>query len=239
MLCICLARLNDTVFAFTIGFSLSEVTEVNYFVARKEELDQIHEELSQGPGRRTVVVHGLGGMGKTQLAAAYAKRHRDDHSAVFWLNGRDETTLKQGFAKVAERILLYRPSVAYINNAVHSRDLDEAVQAVKRWLDEPKNDRWLIVYDNYDHPDLAGGGSSQPNRQMAESNTADGDMNVSSLYDIRPFLPDAHQGAILITTRSSTVKIGHCIALEKLRDIEDSLEILAHMSNRQGLKDGM
>jgi len=45
----------------SIAFSLSEVTEVERFVARKEELAQIHEVLGQGSGRRTAVVHGLGG----------------------------------------------------------------------------------------------------------------------------------------------------------------------------------
>jgi len=40
--------------------------------------------------RRIVVLYGLGGIGKIQFTVAYAKRHKDNYSAVFWLNIKDE-----------------------------------------------------------------------------------------------------------------------------------------------------
>ena len=41
----------------------------------------------------------IGGIGKTQLTVAYAKRHKDNYSAIFWLNIKDEEdSLKQSFA---------------------------------------------------------------------------------------------------------------------------------------------
>jgi MoxR-like ATPase len=52
-------------------------------VARKTELIEIHKSLSGDGSRRAVVLHDLGGIGKTQLAAAYAKRHKDDYSGIF------------------------------------------------------------------------------------------------------------------------------------------------------------
>ncbi|KAL2126192.1 hypothetical protein VTI74DRAFT_1511 [Chaetomium olivicolor] len=233
------ARLGGPSAAFGISFSLSEISEVHHFVAREEELAGIHKVLGEGGGRRIVVVHGLGGMGKTQLAAAYAKRHREDYSAVFWLNARDETSLRQGFARVADRIFREHPSVVYIRNAVESRDLNEAVQAVKRWLDNSKNNRWLVIYDNYDNPRLGGDGNGEPNKGRNGEMKGDGDANVAKGYDIRPFLPDAHHGAIFITTRSSRVTVGHRIPLGKLKDLEDSLEILAYSSNKHDLRKGM
>ena len=178
-------------------------------------------------------------MGKTQLAAAYAKRHREDYSAVFWLNARDETSLSQGFTRVADRILREHPSVVYVRNAVESRDLSEAVQAVKWWLDNSKNDHWLVIYDNYDNPRLGGDGNGRLNEEQDGVMKGQGDAAVAKSYDIRPFLPDAHHGAILITTRSSRVTIGHRIRLGKLKKLEDSLEILAHASNRHDLRKGM
>ena len=212
---------------FTIGFSLSGVTVADHFVAREEELAQLYDILGKGRDRRTAVIHGLGGMGKTQLAVAYAARHRDQYSAVFWLNARDETSLKQGFVRVAERILREYPPLTYIKNAVESHDLDQTVRAVKQWLDKPKNNCWLIIYDNYDHPKL----ETDMNNQ--------GDENTAfEAYDIRPFLPDAYHGAILITTRSSRVELGRRIPLKKLEALKDSLQILSHTSNRQELLNG-
>lgn len=178
-------------------------------------------------------------MGKTQLAAAYAKRHRGDYSAVFWLNAKDETSLKQSFARVTSRIFREHPSIVYVRNAIESRDVDEAVQAAKRWLDQPKNDRWLMVYDNYDNPVLQRGEHGQPDETLPNENKADGDADAASKsYDIRPFLPDAYHGAILITTRSARVQIGRRIPLGKLGRFEDSLEILSHASGRQDLHEG-
>lgn len=236
-----LARLPNA--SFAIPFSLSAVTEVEQFVAREEELARIHETLRHGSDRRIAVVHGLGGMGKTQLAVAYAKRHRGDYSAMFWLNARDETTLKQGFVTVAERILREHPSVVYIANTVQSGDLDECVGAVKRWFDQPKNNRWLIIYDNYDNPALDRNRRSQSTKHQ-DLSEADSDANddanaISRSYDIRPFLPDTYHGAILITTRSAKVKIGRQVALGKLKEPKDSVEILANVSNRQDLQMGM
>lgn len=213
-----IARINAEE-TFSVSFSLSEVSETEYFVARQEELTEIHSTLSGDGSRRTVVLHGLGGIGKTQLAVAYAKHHRTDYSAIFWLNSKDEDSLKQSFASVARRILQEHPLASPLSAVDEKGDLDEVVVAVKRWLSLPKNTRWLIVYDNYDNPKLPGNADR-------------------TAVDVRQFLPEAYQGSIIITTRSSQVKIGHRIRVGKLEDVHDSLEILSHASGRGRLTEG-
>jgi ATP/maltotriose-dependent transcriptional regulator MalT len=74
---------------------MPEVSHVDHFVGRSEELDAIHRELQRDGSRKTVVVHGLGGMGKTQLSLACAQRHKDEYSAVMWMSSKDVDTLKQ------------------------------------------------------------------------------------------------------------------------------------------------
>ncbi|RYO00078.1 hypothetical protein AA0121_g13436 [Alternaria tenuissima] len=185
-------------------------------VGRSEELDVIHKELQHHGTRKTAVVHGLGGMGKTQLALAYAQRHRDDYSAVFWVNSKDVDTLKQGYAAAARRIYREHPSLVYLNAVAEGSDLNEAAEGVKRWLSSAGNDRWLVIYDNHDTPKLPG---------------HDG----PGTFDIRPFLPEADHGAILITTRSSQLQPGRPVAVKKLQNIKHSLEILSQTSRRDGL----
>ncbi|KAH7308547.1 hypothetical protein B0I35DRAFT_442174 [Stachybotrys elegans] len=224
------AVINSTATSFTLVFKLLGVTGVNHFVARSNELTHMYEVLKWNGERRTVVLHGLGGMGKTQLAIAYAKRHRKDYSAVIWLNAKDEASLRQSFAQAAERILNEYPDLAYIRNAKANRDLDEMMEAVKRWLDEPENSRWLVIYDNYDDVRLDGRGSADSSVQFL-SNTAQTEAADAKAYDIRRYFPEAEHGAIVITTRSSRVKLGEVIRLSKLGDTRDSLAILASTSN--------
>ncbi|KAF6802538.1 Kinesin light chain 1, partial [Colletotrichum plurivorum] len=129
-------------------------------------------------------------------------------------------------------------SVAYIKNALSNRDLDETVSAVKRWLDEPKNNRWLMIYDNYDDVKLHNRGSPSENEtglQVGDENENDAAETGSKAYDIRPFFPCTEHGAILITTRSSSVKLGQRVQLRKLAELEDSLAILASTSGRTDL----
>jgi hypothetical protein len=205
---------------FSVAFSLSDVSEIEHFIAREEELAEMHKTLSGDGSRRIIVLHGLGGIGKTQLTIAYAKRHKDSYSAVLWLNIKDEDSLKQSFAKVAKRILREHPLASQLSSVDVNENLDEVIDAVKRWLSLAKNTRWLIVYDNYDNPKLPGNSDH-------------------AAVDIHKFLPESYQGSIIISTRSSQVKIGHLIRIRKLENIRDSLKILSNASRRKGLINGM
>ncbi|KAM3533696.1 hypothetical protein MY4038_003011 [Beauveria bassiana] len=222
---------------FTLSVSLSEVAEVGNFVAREVELAWMHQKLSVSPGRQTIVVHGLGGIGKTQLTIAYIKRHRNDYSASIWLNARDEASLKQSFRAAALSISQQYPTLSYMQSAVSDKDGDASL-AVKRWLDEPKNDRWLLILDNYDHPNIGGyaeemspGDDGNPGRH------GEVDEQAPEGYDVRQYLPRTDQGMVIVTTRSSIVQIGELLRLQKLCKIEDSLRILETTSGRKDSRD--
>jgi hypothetical protein len=178
----------------------------------------MHRELSGDGSRRTVVLHGLGGIGKTQLTIAYAKQYKDSYSAIFWLNIKDEDSLKQSFAKAAKQILREHPSASRLSSVDIKGDLDEVIDAVKAWLSLPNNTRWLMIYDNYDNPKLPG--------------------NIDpAAVNIYKFLPESYQGSIIITTRLSQVQIGYSIRVRKLENISDSLRILSYTSRRERLLD--
>jgi hypothetical protein len=176
----------------------------------------MHRVLSGDGSRRTVVLHGLGGIGKTQITVAYAKRHKDDYSAILWLNAKDEDAIKQSFANIARQILREHPSTTKLYSIDTKGNLDKVIDAVKAWLSLPTNTRWLMVYDNYDNPKLPG--------------TTD-----STALDIGRFLPESYQGSVIITTRSSKVKIGYPIRIRKLENDRDSFKILSNTSRREGL----
>jgi hypothetical protein len=100
-----------------------------------------------------------------------------------------------------------------------NESLDEVVDAVKAWLSLPYNMRWLMIYDNYDNPKIAG--------------------KIDPVaVDIRIFLPESYQGSIIITTRLSQVGIGIPIQVGILGNMDNCLEILSNTSKREELING-
>lgn len=189
--------------------------QIQNFIGREKEIEEIRQSLSSNGSRRVAILHGLGGIGKTQLAVTYIKRYRDEYSAIFWLNIKDEISIQDSFAEIASRILQQHPDASYLSALSLQEDQNEIIEAVKAWFSLPCNTKWLLVYDNYDNP---------------KSNAGESDG-----MDIEHFLPKAFQGSIIITTRISEIAVGHQIAIRKLESMEDSLNILATTSGRDSL----
>jgi hypothetical protein len=205
---------------FAVALNLVSFPEAIQFVAREKELSKMHELLQDYSSRSCVILHGLGGMGKTQLAITYARRHKEKYTAIFWLNANDEDSLKLSFRDVAQQVLRHHPSTSGLSSVDQDKDLDQAVSAVKGWLDLPQNARWLMIYDNFDNPKTSGNPDN-------------------SAVDIRQFLPRSDHGSIIITTRSSQVRQGIRIHVQKLPDVREGLEIMSNMSGRKGIEKGM
>jgi Domain of unknown function (DUF4062)/Tetratricopeptide repeat/NB-ARC domain len=102
-------------------------------------------ELEAPSGGRVSVVHavtGMRGVGKTQLAAAYARARLDDRwPLVAWVNAEDTATVLAGLAAAAVALGLADDGV----------DAMEAGQAVRHWL-ESGGDRCVVVFDNATDP---------------------------------------------------------------------------------------
>ena len=86
----------------------------------------------------------MGGIGKTQLAIAYAECHRGSYSSVFWLNAASEATLKDSFRLIASLVFSIQDPAAMESSAIVAR--------VHRWLSDSRNTGWLLIFDNYDDP---------------------------------------------------------------------------------------
>jgi hypothetical protein len=204
---------------FAVGLNLASFPEAAQFVAREKELSKMYELLHGYSNRTCVVLHGLGGIGKTQLAIEYIRRHKEKYTAIFWLNANAQDSLKLSFRDVAQQVLKYYPSTSLLAG-VDLDDLDQVVYTVKAWLDLQKNTCWLTIYDNYDNPKTLG--------------------NLDrSAVDIRQFFPCSDQGSIIITTRSSGVSQGRRVYVQKLLDVKEGLEILSNTSGRKDIAAGM
>jgi hypothetical protein len=86
----------------------------------------------------------MGGIGKTQLAIAYAESGRVFYSSVFWINAASEAALKDSFRSIASLIFgLDEPG------ELEDKDI---VRRVHQWLCTLRNTGWLLIFDNYDDP---------------------------------------------------------------------------------------
>lgn len=138
----------ETLQTFGLCLAPAPLIEPDSFVGRVRELEKMSQALQPGKPaaeQRRVVLGGLGGMGKTQLAIAYARQHHARYTSVLWLNATSELTLLASFRSIAE-ILLAVPSTKKLDD-------EEVLRNVLRWLSDTRNTQWLLIYDNYDEPE--------------------------------------------------------------------------------------
>ena len=110
------------------------------FTGRSDELAQLSSGFS---ARATVTVHslhGMGGIGKTQLAIEYAHARAVDYTVAWWIQSEEPALLPHQFARLATE-LGYPPA---------SGDVDTVKAALHAGLGAA--DVWLLVFDNAETP---------------------------------------------------------------------------------------
>jgi MoxR-like ATPase len=76
-----------------------------HFLGRDDALADIEAALKRYEGRVAIAaLHGLRGVGKTTLAAAYAERHRSDYRATWWLRALTEPTMRADLVGLGVRL---------------------------------------------------------------------------------------------------------------------------------------
>ncbi len=90
----------------------------------------------------TQAVHGLGGVGKTQLALEYAYLHAPDYEIIYWVRSEEPAQLASDYAALAGPLTLPEKDAP---------DQTAIIAAVRHWLEH--NDGWLLVFDNAPHAD--------------------------------------------------------------------------------------
>ncbi|KAF6836762.1 transcriptional xre family [Colletotrichum plurivorum] len=120
------------------------------FQNRDTVLEDLHRKLNPkstpavgaAADQTSCVIHGIGGVGKTQVALEYTYRYREDYAYIFWVRADSNIETLTSFASFA-RVL--KP------NAVAQDQLSN-VKTVRDWM--AQNDQWLLIFDNADDADL-------------------------------------------------------------------------------------
>ncbi|KAK3313598.1 hypothetical protein B0H66DRAFT_357041 [Apodospora peruviana] len=216
----------------TLRFSLP-VEQNPGFVGRAGHLKELHKYLwtvnesgfGVGERSRIVVLHGLGGAGKTQLSIAYAQHHKKDFSAVFWIDASTERNTLLSYRIIAQRLLetttghpgheddarkslLSRlPIGEYVSSSGQLSPDDKALPkiakaAVDFLQSENESFSWLMIMDNLDSLDD---------------------------YPLSTYLPqNSKRGKVIITTRlraAAQLKNMHHIETDQIEEA-DGVQIL-------------
>jgi hypothetical protein len=111
------------------------------FVGRERELRLLDEAFAQAGGVAVHAVHGLGGIGKSTLAAHWAGRRVADFNPVWWITAESRADLDAGLAELARAL----------HPALVGTLAEEALrEATLQWLSA--NEGWLLVLDNVSDP---------------------------------------------------------------------------------------
>jgi len=116
-----------------------------FFTGRSSILEQVRRQfVAVAVGQRLPqVLHGLGGVGKTQLAREYANRFKADYDLVWWVDAEQPDLVAPKLADLGRRL---DPNIG--------DDVSEAALAALQALRTARPyKRWLLVFDNVEDLD--------------------------------------------------------------------------------------
>ncbi|KAL8402745.1 hypothetical protein RB596_009203 [Gaeumannomyces avenae] len=184
------------------------------FIGRLDILKELAAKLGhagKAPGKNhthlRACIHGLGGVGKTQIAVAYLFQLRAvlPEVGVFWVHGGTAERFRKSYLDIAQQCKIPRHDGPEDSNDPHGN----ALSLVKDWLASEKAGRWLMVVDNADDAQVffreSGGG-------------------------VGTYIPVYSNGSVLITTRNKeagSMLLGGKRSIEVgAMEAQNSLELL-------------
>jgi len=120
---------------------------VKNFLGREHELEEITTFFSahQIQRPRILVLHALGGQGKSQIALEYCQRSRTTYRGMFWVNASSESTATQSLTSIGREL---DESAVELLKDDHAK-VQFVIRTLERW-----EGRWLMVFDNCDDPKI-------------------------------------------------------------------------------------
>jgi tetratricopeptide (TPR) repeat protein len=111
------------------------------FTGRDGMLNRLHDTLCAGHRAAVQALHGMGGVGKTQLALEYAHRFAGEYDLAWWIASEQPELIGDHLATLAAKMGLVPAGTA----------TPAAVDALRTHL--RGRSRWLLVFDNAEDRD--------------------------------------------------------------------------------------
>jgi tetratricopeptide (TPR) repeat protein len=111
------------------------------FTGRDGMLNNLHDALRGGSRVAVQALHGMGGVGKTQLALEYAHRFAGEYDLVWWIPSEQPELISDHLSALALRLRLVPAGTSS----------PEAVETLRGHL--RRTGRWLLIFDNAESRD--------------------------------------------------------------------------------------
>lgn len=118
------------------------------FLGRSEEVAKVEETLDPpngGAELRVMAIHGLGGVGKTQLALHYAQTSIKLYNVIAWIPSETQIKMTQALSALARKLGLPKTG--------EDEDDYQASLKVRDWLNT-SGQRFLLIFDNVEKIDI-------------------------------------------------------------------------------------
>ncbi|HEU5158111.1 MAG TPA: FxSxx-COOH system tetratricopeptide repeat protein [Streptosporangiaceae bacterium] len=115
-----------------------------HFTGREEELAELHRRLTEDStvllDQPPLPIHGMGGVGKTEIAAEYAHRHRDQYDLIWWVRAEQDETIINSLIALGRKMRLPH---------FRTDDRDTGTEIVLEALvNQDPYERWLLIFDD-------------------------------------------------------------------------------------------
>ncbi|KAL4938312.1 hypothetical protein BDV06DRAFT_215198 [Aspergillus oleicola] len=147
------------------------------FVGRQQEINYLEKFIIHATSPTKVSIHGLGGIGKTQIALelAYRMREKVPECSIFWIPCISYESVQQAYMNIASAL------------GISDIEPEKMKEQVKARLSQDSAGKWLLIFDNADDMEMWTKGSTGP--------------------PMKDILPHSENGYILFTSRSRKLAV--------------------------------
>ena len=168
------------------------------FVDRDGLLDRLDQ--GRGSALALTAVYGMGGVGKSTVARMYAHRCGDRFDLVWWINAAapEGHDVRQAPQTVLDDLASLGAELSVID-----KDVDDTTTRARKTVNALNSDRWrwLLIYDNAEHPDAMVGWypTPKPGSQVVFTTRSTMFDEIAGELAVNTFTPET--GALFLCER--------------------------------------